>query len=46
MDELIDKLKKEVIEQLNLEDINPEDINPDSPCLVKGWVLIQSMHSN
>ena len=31
MEELINKLKKEVIEQLNLEDISPDDINPDSP---------------
>jgi acyl carrier protein len=27
MDELIAKLKEQVIEQLNLEDINPEDID-------------------
>ena len=31
MEELINKLKKEVITQLNLEDISVEDINPDSP---------------
>jgi acyl carrier protein len=39
MDELIDKLKKEVIEQLNLEDITPENINPDSPLFGEGLGL-------
>jgi acyl carrier protein len=39
MDELISKLKKEVIEQLNLEDITPEDINPDSPLFGEGLGL-------
>lgn len=39
MDELILKLKKEVIEQLNLEDINPDDINPDSPLFGEGLGL-------
>ena len=36
MEELINKLKKEVIEQLNLEDISPDDINPDSPLFGEG----------
>ena len=39
MDELILKLKKEVIEQLNLEDITPDDINPDSPLFGEGLGL-------
>ena len=39
MDELIEKLKKEVIEQLNLEEITPEDINPDSPLFGEGLGL-------
>ena len=39
MEELIEKLKKEVIEQLNLEDIKPEDINPDSPLFGEGLGL-------
>ncbi len=39
MDELILKLKKEVIEQLNLEDTTPEDINPDSPLFGEGLGL-------
>jgi len=39
MDELIDKLKKEVIAQLNLEDISVDDINPDSPLFGEGLGL-------
>lgn len=39
MDELIEKLKKEVIHQLNLEDITPEDINPDAPLFGEGLGL-------
>ncbi|MCX6281281.1 MAG: phosphopantetheine-binding protein [Bacteroidetes bacterium] len=39
MDELIDKLKKEVIAQLNLEDISADDINPDSPLFGEGLGL-------
>ena len=39
MDELILKLKKEVIEQLNLEETTPEDINPDSPFFGEGLGL-------
>ncbi len=39
MEELIEKLKKEVIAQLNLEDITPEDINPDSPLFGEGLGL-------
>ena len=29
MEELIEKLKTQLIKQLNLEDVEPEDINPD-----------------
>jgi acyl carrier protein len=39
MEELIEKLKGEVIEQLNLEDIKPEDINPDSALFGEGLGL-------
>jgi acyl carrier protein len=39
MDELIDKLKHEVIQQLNLEDIFTEDIDPDAPLFGEGLGL-------
>ena len=39
MDELILKLKTEVISQLNLEDITPDDIDPDSPLFGEGLGL-------
>ena len=39
MDELIDKLKLEVIQQLNLEYISPVDIDPDSPLFGEGLGL-------
>ena len=39
MDELILKLKKEVIEQLNLEDTSPDDIDPDSALFGEGLGL-------
>ncbi len=39
MDELILKLKDEVIEQLNLEDIKPEDIDADAPLFGEGLGL-------
>jgi acyl carrier protein len=39
MDELIDKLKHEVIQQLNLEDISAEDIDPDAPLFGEGLGL-------
>ncbi len=31
MDELIEKLKAQLIEALNLEEITPEDIDPEAP---------------
>ena len=37
--ELIDKLRKEIIQQLNLEDMNPEDIDPDSALFGEGLGL-------
>lgn len=31
MDELIEKLKAQLIDALNLEEITPEDIDPEAP---------------
>jgi len=39
MEELIEKLKKEIIQQLNLEEIKPEDIETDNPLFVEGLGL-------
>jgi acyl carrier protein len=39
MEELIEKLKKEVIAQLNLEDISPTDIDPDAALFGEGLGL-------
>jgi acyl carrier protein len=39
MDELIEKLKKEIIQQLNLEDISAEDIDPEAPLFGEGLGL-------
>ena len=39
MEELINKLKQEVIEQLNLEDVSANDLNPDSPLFGEGLGL-------
>ena len=39
MEELIEKLKEQVIEQLNLEDINPEDIDAKEPLFGDGLGL-------
>ena len=39
MEELITKLKTEVIEQLNLEDISPDDIDADTPLFGEGLGL-------
>lgn len=39
MQELIDKLKKEIIEQLNLNDLTPSDIDENAPLFVEGLGL-------
>ncbi len=39
MEELINKLKKEVIEQLKLEDISPDDLQAESPLFGEGLGL-------
>lgn len=37
--ELIEKLRQEIITQLNLEDQKPEDIDPDAPLFGEGLGL-------
>lgn len=37
--ELIEKLKREIIEVLNLEDVKPEDIDTDAPLFGDGLGL-------
>lgn len=39
MNELIDKLKGEIIEQLNLEDVKKEDIDNNAPLFGEGLGL-------
>ncbi len=39
MEELIEKLKKELIEELNLEEMTPEDIDTDAPLFGDGLGL-------
>lgn len=39
MDALINELKKEIVEQLNLQDIKPEDIKEHEPLFVEGLGL-------
>lgn len=39
MEELINELKKQIIEVLNLEDIQPEDIENDAPLFGEGLGL-------
>lgn len=39
MEDLINKLKTQVIEQLNLEDIDPDDINAEDPLFGDGLGL-------
>ena len=39
MAELIEKLKREIIEALNLEDLEPEDIDKDAPLFGEGLGL-------
>ena len=42
MDELVEKLKQQVIATLKLSDVKPEDINPDEP-LVGGSLGLDSI---
>ena len=39
MDALVEKLKTQIIEQLNLAEVKPEDINPDAPLFGDGLGL-------
>lgn len=39
MEELIEKLKVQIIEQLNLEDMEPGDIDPEEPLFGGGMGL-------
>lgn len=39
MEELIEKLKRELIEELNLEEMTPEDIDADAPLFGDGLGL-------
>jgi len=39
MEELIDQLKKELIEALDLEDVKPDDFDADTPLFVEGLGL-------
>lgn len=39
MEELIEQLKVQIIEQLNLEDIEPDDIDPEDPLFGNGLGL-------
>lgn len=39
MEQLIDELKKEIIEVLNLEDMKPEDIDENAPLFGEGLGL-------
>jgi acyl carrier protein len=36
MDKLMEKLKKQIIERLNLKDLKPENIGNDQPLFVEG----------
>jgi acyl carrier protein len=39
MEELIEKLKKQIIEALDLEEVKPDDFNADTPLFVEGLGL-------
>jgi Acyl carrier protein len=39
MEQLIEQLKKQLIEELNLEEMTPEDIDPDAPLFGEGLGL-------
>lgn len=43
MEELIEKLKRELIEELNLEEITPEAINADEPLFGDGGLGLDSI---
>ncbi len=43
MEELIAKLKEQIIAELNLEDVKPEDINDDSPLFGEGGLGLDSI---
>lgn len=43
MEKLIEKLKRELIEELNLEEITPKDINPDKPLFGDGGLGLDSI---
>lgn len=43
MEELIEKLKQELIEALNLEEITPEEIDPKAPLFDKGGLELDSI---
>lgn len=43
MEELILKLKQEIIEVLNLEDVQPEDIDNDAPLFGDGGLGLDSI---
>ena len=39
MEELIEKLKKQIIEALDLEEVKPDDFNADTPLFIEGLGL-------
>jgi acyl carrier protein len=41
--ELIEKLKKQIIETLNLEDLTPSDIDPNDPLFGDGGIGLDSI---
>ena len=43
MEELIEKLKRELIEELNLEEVTPEEINPNEPLFGDGGLGLDSI---
>lgn len=43
MEKLIEKLKRELIEELNLEEITPKVINPDEPLFGDGGLGLDSI---
>ena len=43
MKELIEKLERELIEELNLEEVTPEEINPDEPLFGDGGLGLDSI---